>query len=85
MDYAACNVIYVDRNARGRRLVKRGDATMALMKSSSTLPAATSPPSRDPSAERHVYDNVEVLLENFSSGQSVPSFRELQGKEKSQC
>ena len=27
MDYAACNIVYVDRTARGDKLVKRDDAT----------------------------------------------------------
>lgn len=68
MDYAACNVIYVDRNARVCRLVKRGDATMALLRSSTAsgvaIPSLTDPP------DGNVYDNLELLLENFSSGES---------------
>lgn len=69
MDYAACNVIYVDRNARVGRLVKRGDATIALLRSSTasgvTLSSLVDPPEGD------VYENLEVLLESFSAGKSL--------------
>lgn len=69
MDYAACNVIYVDRNARACRLIKRGDATMALLKSSTASGIAISE-LRDP-PEGDVYGNLEVLLENFGAGESL--------------
>lgn len=69
MDYAACNVIYIDRNARMGRLVKRGDATMALLKSS-TASGVVIPKLREP-PEGNVYENLEVLLESFSAGESM--------------
>lgn len=84
MDYAACNVIYIDRNARVCRVVKRGDATMALLRSSTasgvTIPDLMEPPDGD------VYENLEVLLENFSAGEiSRPTILQRKKKQNFNC
>ena len=66
MDYAACNVVYVDRAAPEERLVKREDATSTessidiLSHSEGPLPAR-----RNPSA---VNANLQTLLGTFSEG-----------------
>ena len=69
MDYAACNVVYVDRTAREDRLVKRDDATSAREdKGPGTADdyyyalVSNGPSPLD--------ENLQVLLETFSEGRS---------------
>jgi hypothetical protein len=66
MDYAACNVVYVDRTAGEDKLVKRDDATS---------PGSTETPSNhaEEYASAHqspslVDDNLRTLLGTFSEG-----------------
>jgi 3',5'-cyclic-nucleotide phosphodiesterase len=69
MDYAACNVVYVDRTAREDKLVKRDDATSPG--STETPPnhaAEYAPAHRLPSP---VDDNLRTLLGTFSEGMLV--------------
>lgn len=71
MDYAACNVVYVDRTAREDKLVKRDDATSPG--STETLPNHAqeyAPARRSPSP---VDDNLRTLLGTFSEGMSIHS------------
>jgi hypothetical protein len=66
MDYAACNVVYVDRTAREDKLVKRDDATStaSLIDTSNHVQNHASG-SRDPDA---VDSNLQTLLGTFSEG-----------------
>jgi 3',5'-cyclic-nucleotide phosphodiesterase len=65
MDYAACNVVYVDRAARGDRLVKRKDLLSTALSSSplnhveehELLPGYAA-----------LSDNLQALLGMFSEG-----------------
>ncbi len=62
MDYAACNVVYVDRSAREDKLVKRDDATSsAWSENGSNRAWGSSGP---------VEENLRILLETFSEGMS---------------
>ena len=66
MDYAACNVVYVDRTAREDKLVKRDDAT-------SPGPRDTPPNHAEEYASAHqtpnaVDGNLRTLLGTFSEG-----------------
>lgn len=68
MDYAACNVVYVDRTAREDKLVKRDDAT-------SPGPTETTPNHAEEDAPAHqtprpVDANLRTLLGTFSEGMS---------------
>jgi hypothetical protein len=66
MDYAACNVVYVDRTAREDKLVKRDDATSSG--STETPPNHAeeyAPANQIPSL---VDDNLRTLLGTFSEG-----------------
>lgn len=63
MDYAACNIVYVDRTAGEDRLLKRGDT---LTKSHDANSAEAGDPTH--SARKHVEDNLRILLEVFSEG-----------------
>ncbi|CZR68079.1 related to PDE2-high affinity 3`,5`-cyclic-nucleotide phosphodiesterase [Phialocephala subalpina] len=64
MDYAACNVVYVDRTAREDKLVKRDDATSAREdKGPGTADDYYAPVSNGPSP---LDENLQVLLETFS-------------------
>ena len=71
MDYAACNVVYVDRTAREDKLVKRDDATSPG--STETPPNHAEeyvPAHRNPSP---VDDNLRTLLGTFSEGMIIHS------------
>ncbi|KAF8847063.1 HD-domain/PDEase-like protein [Acephala macrosclerotiorum] len=63
MDYAACNVVYVDRTAREDRLVKRGDATSRTEYKGPGTADDYAPVSNGPSP---LDENLQVLLETFS-------------------
>jgi hypothetical protein len=57
MDYAACNVVYVDRTAREDRLVKREDATSAAGSDADIAPSTI-----------FLENNLQTLLGTFSEG-----------------
>ena len=67
MDYAACNVVYVDRNAREDRLVKREDATSTASPDGVINYADDHAPVHIPGA---VDENLQTLLGTFSEGRS---------------
>lgn len=67
MDYAACNVVYVDRTAREDRLVKRDDAISATEDKGPETADDYAPISNGPSP---IDENLQVLLETFSEGRS---------------
>lgn len=72
MDYAACNVVYVDRTAQEDRLVKRDEATLIGSADKSSIPSDNyAPDSRAPGT---VEENLQVLLETFSEGRSSCTF-----------
>jgi 3',5'-cyclic-nucleotide phosphodiesterase len=64
MDYAACNVVYVDRTAREDKLVKREDVLPA--ESTDNHLNHAEEPTPIPTA---VDGNVKSLLGTFSEGQ----------------
>lgn len=64
MDYAACNVVYVDRTAREDKLVKREDVLPA--ESTDYHLNRAEEPTQIPTA---VDGNVKSLLGTFSEGQ----------------
>jgi 3',5'-cyclic-nucleotide phosphodiesterase len=71
MDYAACNVVYVDRTAREDKLVKRDDATSPGSTETPPNHAAEYAPAHPlPSP---VDDNLRTLLGTFSEGMLVLS------------
>jgi 3',5'-cyclic-nucleotide phosphodiesterase len=71
MDYAACNVVYVDRTAREDKLVKRDDATSPGSTETPLYHAQEyAPAHRSPSP---VDDNLRTLLGTFSEGMSIHS------------
>ncbi|KAK6585740.1 hypothetical protein PZA11_002467 [Diplocarpon coronariae] len=63
MDYAACNVLYVDRTAREDKLVRRGDATSTASPPGRLNHAGGHAPVVLPSA---VDANLHTLLDTFS-------------------
>lgn len=66
MDYAACNVVYVDRTAHEDKLVKRDDATTTNSIDKTPNHADDfAPVSHGPNP---VDNNLRVLLETFSEG-----------------
>lgn len=66
MDYAACNVVYVDRTAREDKLVKRDDATSTASLIDTPNHAQNHAPGyQDPDA---VDSNLQTLLGTFSEG-----------------
>ena len=65
MDYAACNVVYVDRTAREDRFVKRDDATAKPSRETPPDHAGEHAPVRPVSA---VDANLRTLLGTFSEG-----------------
>lgn len=68
MDYAACNVVYVDRTAQEDRLVRRDDATPFSFDKPSEQSDNYAPVSHGPSP---VEENLQVLLETFSEGRYI--------------
>lgn len=67
MDYAVCNIIYVDRSAGEDRYIKR-DAT-ALESPSTNLDELSKLDAPPVSGEvHHVHRNIQILLETFSEG-----------------
>jgi 3',5'-cyclic-nucleotide phosphodiesterase len=73
MDYAACNVVYVDRTAREDKLVKRDDATSpgpteTALNHAQEYAQEYAPAHRSPSP---VDDNLRTLLGTFSEGMSI--------------
>jgi 3',5'-cyclic-nucleotide phosphodiesterase len=66
MDYAACNVVYVDRTAREDRLVKRDDVTLNTPDHGEDHALGT--PVLDA-----VDSNLQTLLGTFSEGSSGPT------------
>ena len=83
MDYAACNVVYVDRTAREDKLVKRDDAT-------SPGPRDTPPNHAEEYASAHqtpnaVDGNLRTLLGTFSEGMSKLPENELSTDIPSSC
>ena len=69
MDYAACNVVYVDRTAQEDKLVKREDATSTASTAADDAHnyADGYAPTRTP---RATDDNLRTLLGTFSEGTS---------------
>ncbi len=67
MEYAACNVVYVDRTAREDKLVKRDDPIPADQEHSPGPADRYAPRRRTPSA---VDENLRTLLGTFSEGWS---------------
>lgn len=67
MDYAACNVVYVDRSAREDGLVKREDATSTASTDDVLNYADGHAPVRSLGA---VDANLQTLLGTFSEGRS---------------
>lgn len=66
MDYAACNVVYVDRTAREDKVVKRDDATSpASTEIAPNHAVEYAPVQPSPSS---VEDNLRTLLGTFSEG-----------------
>jgi 3',5'-cyclic-nucleotide phosphodiesterase len=67
MDYAACNIVYVDRTAGEDRLLKRGDIISKPIDGDLTA-------SRDQNGpgEIDVNDNLQTLLGTFSEGKKTP-------------
>jgi 3',5'-cyclic-nucleotide phosphodiesterase len=73
MEYAACNIIYVDRTAGEDRLVRREDAPLKPPGVNSS-----SFPWRNGSANGDVFDaneNLQILLGTFSEGRINECFR----------
>ena len=68
MDYAACNVVYVDRTAQEDKLVRREDVTSAASKDSTSSSAEGDAPVRGSS--RALEQNLRTLLGTFSEGRS---------------
>ncbi len=66
MDYAACNLVYVDRTAGEDRLIKRGDAPLRSYSFKVETNGQRANSSEGVSV--HVNGNIEVLLEIFSEG-----------------
>ena len=65
MDYAACNVVYVDRAAKEDRLVKREDVISAT--------SSVNTPDRvdgAPDSGATLDSNLHTLLKTFSEGRS---------------
>lgn len=69
MDYAACNVVYVDSTAGEDRLVKRSEISQSLDSKAGDQPDASSPFSNDTGRLR-VNDDLETLLGTFSEGET---------------
>ncbi len=65
MEYAACNVVYVDRTAREDRLVTRDDTIAADQEHSPGHTESYAPIRRSSSV---VDENLRTLLETFSEG-----------------
>jgi 3',5'-cyclic-nucleotide phosphodiesterase len=68
MDYAACNVVYLDRRAGGDRLIKRGDVLLndALV-DTAQLEEELASVQRDALL---LNSNLETLLGTFSEGKT---------------
>jgi 3',5'-cyclic-nucleotide phosphodiesterase len=66
MDYAACNVVYVDRAAKGNKLVKREDAI--LSPSSINVPNHTDGHALTQRGSFTLDANLQTLLATFSEG-----------------
>lgn len=64
MEYAACNVVYVDRTASEDRLVKRNDATSATSANLQDHDADVAVKKPSP-----VAGNLKTLLGTFSEGE----------------
>jgi 3',5'-cyclic-nucleotide phosphodiesterase len=72
MDYAACNIIYVDRTADEDTLIKRGDVPLKLQDSNGSAPAQNG--RLGGGKVRDVDCNVQTLLGTFSEGRSQKLF-----------
>lgn len=73
MDYAACNVVYVDRTAREDKLVKRDDATAPA--STETAPNHAEEYAPVQRSSNSVDESLRTLLGTFSEGTSgLPPF-----------
>ena len=68
MDYAACNVVYVDRTADEDKLVKRDDPLLARSEESRNPARGGAQFYRSASP---VNDNLRTLLGTFSEGMSL--------------
>jgi hypothetical protein len=66
MEYAACNVVYVDRAAKEDKLVKRDDVALPASTGSLQNHVEGGLPVQLPSA---VDRNLQTLLKTFSEGQ----------------
>ena len=65
MDYAACNVVYVDRTAKEDKLARRKDSIPANSIENHTGDAEVAPVIANPTA---CDSNLRTLLETFSEG-----------------
>jgi 3',5'-cyclic-nucleotide phosphodiesterase len=71
MDYAACNVVYVDRTARDDRLAKREDAIPgSAVENHVDHDEGLARVNSHPTA---LESNLRTLLETFSEGRFSPS------------
>jgi 3',5'-cyclic-nucleotide phosphodiesterase len=66
MDYAACNVVYVDRTAREDKLIRRDDATLTASFIDASNHVQDHAPG--PQAPDAVHSNLQTLLGTFSEG-----------------
>lgn len=67
MDYAACNVVYVDRAAKEDRLVKREDSLPSSARSIDLANHAEGHAQRQPGSFP-LDTNLQTLLATFSEG-----------------
>jgi len=69
MDYAACNIIYVDRSAGENTIIRRGAARLESQDANSQ--GLLHPVSLLNHEKRDVDRNVQTLLGTFSEGEST--------------
>lgn len=67
MDYAACNVVYVDRTVQEQGLIRRGSGSKTFAPASST-PNALFGSGRFSEGQGGGRANLQTLLETFSEG-----------------
>jgi 3',5'-cyclic-nucleotide phosphodiesterase len=72
MDYAACNIVYVDRTAPEDKLVRRDD--LVLDESGLDIATIANDGALTPRASSPVDSNVRILLSTFSEGRSDLGF-----------
>lgn len=67
MEYAACNVVYVDRTAKEDRLVTRDD-TLSTSTDQDSAPSLTESHALARRSQSFLDDNLRTLLGTFSEG-----------------